>query len=385
MDKIKVGALGIFDEQKFKKLASDREDWLNGGEDMLLNNNFRINKIASELKPNQIVVNVSKIYNENENYKTLLLTAKNGEVLPIFKPGQKISITINIKDKFYTRPYYLISTPNDSLNGEYKITVRNNSKDIMEDYLFNKAKIGERFSISSPFGEFYYNKIRDCRNVIAIVNSDGIMPIYSMIQSIIEGSLDCNLTVFYNEKTKNDLLYVNELNDSVNKSANIKVNYVLIEEEAKGFLHGYVSIDKINNVFVEGNTSIFISGNEGLLKYQNNELESLKLPKKYVVYDDFFPVCNIKRVVKYKLSIYVNNEKYEVPCYNNKTIMQALMDGGVYIPSKCHNGSCGYCRSELVLGEVKIINDKRSSTDKKYNYIHPCSTYPLSDIEIIVR
>ena len=40
MDKIKVGALGIFDEQKFKKLASDREDWLNGGEDMLLNNNF---------------------------------------------------------------------------------------------------------------------------------------------------------------------------------------------------------------------------------------------------------------------------------------------------------------------------------------------------------
>ena len=53
MDKIKVGALGIFDEQKFKKLASDREDWLNGGEDMLLNNNFRINKIASELKPNQ--------------------------------------------------------------------------------------------------------------------------------------------------------------------------------------------------------------------------------------------------------------------------------------------------------------------------------------------
>ena len=116
-----------------------------------------------------------------------------------------------------------------------------------------------------------------------------------------------------------------------------------------------------------------------------DELESLKLPKKYVVYDDFFPVCNIKRVVKYKLSIYVNNEKYEVPCYNNKTIMQALMDGGVYIPSNCHNGSCGYCRSELVLGEVKIINDKRSSTDKKYNYIHPCSTYPLSDIEIIVR
>jgi ferredoxin len=65
--------------------------------------------------------------------------------------------------------------------------------------------------------------------------------------------------------------------------------------------------------------------------------------------------------------------------------MQSLMDGGVYIPSRCHDGSCGYCRSELVFGEVKVINDKRTSAEKKYNYIHPCSTYPLSDIEIIVR
>ena len=34
--------------------------------------------------------------------------------------------------------------------------------------------------------------------------------------------------------------------------------------------------DKINNVFVEGNTSIFISGNEGLLKYQNNAEGKMK-------------------------------------------------------------------------------------------------------------
>ena len=48
-------------------------------------------------------------------------------------------------------------------------------------------------------------------------------------------------------------------------------------------------------------------------------------------------------------------------------------------------GSCGFCKSELLSGEVKIVNDKRDSIDKKYNYIHPCCTYPLSDIKIIVR
>lgn len=385
MEKIKISSLGILDEQKFKKLASERQDWLNTGEDMLPNNVYAINKLAQDIVPEQLVVTVSKIFQENNSYKTLLLTSKNGEALPIFKAGQKISVTLNIKNKFYTKPYTIVSSPNDSINGEYKITVRNDDASVVDEYLYNKVKIGERFSISSPFGEFYYNGVRDKKNIIAIASEEGIMPIYSMIQAIVENSESFNLTLFYSEKKEESLLYKDELLMFNDKCSNIKVNIVLIEEDKKDYSHGYVTLDMIKKEFVENNTSIFISGSEGLLKYLDKELEDLKLPKKYIVYDRFLPVCNIKRVEKYTMSVYINNEKYDVPCYNNKTIMYALMDGGVYIPSKCHNGSCGYCRSELVLGEVKVVNDKRTIADKKYNYIHPCCTYPLSDIEIIVR
>ena len=122
-----------------------------------------------------------------------------------------------------------------------------------------------------------------------------------------------------------------------------------------------------------------------MLKYLNKELESLKLPKKLIRYEDYLPVCNIKKVNTYKLTLLINNEKYEVPCYNNKTIIQSIYESGIYIPSKCNVGSCGFCKSELLSGEVKIVNDKRDILDIKYNYIHPCSTYPLSDIKIIVR
>ena len=385
MEKIKLSSLGLFEEHKFKKLASEREDWLNSGDDMLFNNNYVVNKVADTLKPDQILVSVNRVFKENEEYRTLLLTNVNGTMLPMFKAGQKISVTLCIEDRYYTKAYSLVSSPSSSINGEYKITVKNDTSNVVDNYLFNKIKIGEKFTISSPFGDFYYSSIRDKKNVIAIASGDGIMPIYSMMQAIVEGMEDIKLTLFYNEKKKDNLLYENELLDLVKRSNNIKVNFVLIEENIPGYLNGYVSLDKIEPEIKLNDTSIFISGPEGLLKYLDKELEPLQFPKKYVIYNSFFPVCNIKRVVKYNLSIYVNNEKYEVPCYNNKTIMQALMDGGVYIPSKCHDGSCGFCRSELVLGEVKIINDKRTNADKKYNYIHPCSTYPLSDIEIIVR
>ena len=63
------------------------------------------------------------------------------------------------------------------------------------------------------------------------------------------------------------------------------------------------------------------------------------------------------------------NEKYELPCYNNKTIIDSIYESGIYIPSKCSVGSCGFCKSELLSGEVKIVNDKRTIMDIKYNYI----------------
>lgn len=385
MAKIKMSSLGLIDEHKFKKLASDREEWLLSGEDMLLSNSYKVNKLVDAINPSQVIVGINKVVLEKEEYKTISLIARNVSELPLFNPGQKISITLKIDDKYYTKAYTLVSSPNDCFNGKYMITVKNDKENPVDNYLFNEAKKGERIVVSNPFGDFYYNPIRDYKNIIAIANSEGIMAILAMMKAIVEGNLDCNLSLYYSEKTETDLLYKDELLELSDKSDKIKIKIVLIDENKKGYLNGYVTTEMLKEDIVENNTSIFISGNEALLKYLNTELEELKLPKKYIRYNSFLPVCNIKRVVKYKLSIYVNNEKYELPCYNNKTIMQALMDGGVYIPSKCHDGSCGFCRSELISGEVKIVNDKRIYIDKKYNYIHPCTTYPLGDIELIIR
>ena len=288
-----------------------------------------------------------------------------------------------IDDKYYSESYSIISSPNKCFNGEYKIVTLNKDNKV-DKYLFNEIQIGERLIISSPFGEFYYNKLRDKNNVIAIVSGGGILPIMAMIQSIIDGVDEYKITVFYTEKYLKDILFYEEL-IKINRKNNIDINLVLSNEDIDGCIKGYVTKDMISKVMGAVNTSLFLSGTEGMLKYLNKELESLKLPKKLIRYEEYLPVCNIKKVIQYKLTLFINNEKYEVPCYNNKTIIQSIYDSGIYIPSKCNIGSCGFCKSELLSGEVKIVNDKRNNLDKKYNYIHPCSTYPLSDIKIIVR
>lgn len=385
MEKIKISSLGIFDEQKFKKLAIERGNWLSSGYNMVINpNTYKINTMAQEMHPLRIIVQVKKILKENEHYKTIVLTNYDGVSLPSFRAGQKIALTICIDDVYYTRPYSISSSPSRAIDGEYHITIKD-SEDIVNHYLFHTLKIAEKFVITSPFGEFYFEPLRDEKNIIAIASDKGIFPIYSMIQAIIDGSENFNLTLFYSEKKESDFLFKEELKEFDDKSSKIKVKFVLSEEQKEDCLSGFVSTDKIKPFYTEGKTTFFISGSEGLLKYLDKELREFQLPLKYIRYDSFLPVCNIKRIVKYNLGIYINGEKFDIPCYNNKTIMKAIEEGGIFIPSQCHVGSCGFCRSELVKGEVKIVNDKRTNADKKYNYIHPCSTYPLSDIEIIVR
>ncbi|MBT3319579.1 MAG: 2Fe-2S iron-sulfur cluster binding domain-containing protein [Clostridia bacterium] len=56
----------------------------------------------------------------------------------------------------------------------------------------------------------------------------------------------------------------------------------------------------------------------------------------------------------------------------------------VAAPSKCRTGECGYCRSRLISGDVFIPEDTdgRRAADKIHGYIHPCASFPISDIVI---
>lgn len=383
MKRFKLKTLPLPNNNKVKNLLKKRVDYLNSGDDTLIKTNSYIEKLKNKLYKDEIIVEIKKIEDKTK-YKIITIGSINEEELPIFKAGNKIALTIGIDNKYYCKSYTIINSSNRCYYGEYKIIVKDLDNKV-DKYLFNDSSIGDRIVISSPFGEFYYNKLRDKKDIIAIICGDGIYPIYAMIQSLIDNVDDFNLKVFYTEKYFEDIMFYDELCKIRDRFNNIDIEFVLSKEDRVGCRKGYVTKDMISDLTKDKNYSLFLSGTEGMLKYLNKELESLKLPKKLIRYEEFLPVCNIKKIQEYKLILFINNEKYELSCYNNKTIMQAIYDSGIYIPSKCNVGSCGFCKSELLSGEVKIVNDKRTGVDVKYNYIHPCCTYPLSDIKIIVK
>ena len=79
-------------------------------------------------------------------------------------------------------------------------------------------------------------------------------------------------------------------------------------------------------------------------------------------------------------------EEYAIDVSADEPILVALERAGIKAPSRCRSGECGWCRSKLVSGEVfcPAENEGRRHSDVVNGYIHPCSTFALSDVVLEV-
>lgn len=68
---------------------------------------------------------------------------------------------------------------------------------------------------------------------------------------------------------------------------------------------------------------------------------------------------------------------------SDDTILQILEQNGIAVPSRCRSGECGFCHSYLKSGRVYAPKapEHWRKADLKFGFIHPCCTFPLTDLE----
>jgi glycine betaine catabolism B len=123
-------------------------------------------------------------------------------------------------------------------------------------------------------------------------------------------------------------------------------------------------------------------------------LPKLGLPHKRIRREAFGEVKDIAAVEgfpadavgkSFRLRVHIGNVEAEVPARATETVLVAMERANLAPPSQCRSGECGFCRSRLVSGEVFVVpdSDGRRATDRLLGFIHPCSSYPLSDLDVV--
>lgn len=338
--------------------------------------NTELEKKYSLIEDYQHVI-VKEIVEECENVKSFFVAPVDStlrkELLP-FVSGQYINVALEINDKTITQVYWLSSSESKAKNGIYRITIENNLDDTVSNYFYNEIKVDDKLSVSHPTGDFCYNPNRDENNVIAIANKIGISPILSLAESILDGLYQVNLTVFYIVKTEKNIIFKEEISTINEKCKNI--HFVIINEE-----NSHINAEIIKPYMKEFNT-VLLSGSKTLYKSMNEVLSELNISKKNVHYEPTLVEYHSDIKEDFNLKIISRDKEFNIPCHSDETLIKSMEKEGIKAPVLCHVGECGFCRSILVEGKVKIVGGKLLDAEIKNDYIHPCITYPESDIII---
>ena len=360
-----------------------------------------INDLARKIHPDAQYLVIKEIKDETKSTKTFKLVPdpeSSAKELAIFRSGQYLSLKVKVNDVTITRPYSIASSPIDALNGFYELTIKKEEHGFLTNYIWDNWKVGTKIESSGPEGFFYYELLRDSRQIVGIAGGSGITPFRSIAKSIIEGLIDAKLTVLYGSSDEDDIIYYDEF-QALEKESPDKIRFIHVLScevvSLEGCETGFITSGLIEKYCDIKNSSFFICGPQIMYNFVDNEMAKFELPPKKIRREAFGEVKDVLSIPGYpqelaektfKVTVHVGNLSKEIPAIATESILVALERADFAPPAKCRSGECGFCRSRLVSGEIFIspISDWRRKADKKFNYFHPCSSYPTSDIEIVI-
>ncbi len=368
-----------------------------------------VSDMARAMHPEELRLTVASVKSENETARTYRLAAAPGApALPVFQPGQYLSVKATVPGDApagasrTSRAYTIASAPREAegKDGFYEITVRRKPGGFVSPHIFDTWAKGTEVTATGPHGEFCWSPLRDTGEVVALAGGTGITPFLSMMRQWAQDGQGRKLTLLYGCKDPSDELFSEETDELCLRHPDLfrRANtYERLNGGKAGLRQGFLDAAFIREHVPDPESkTYFICGPTVMYRFLRGEFEKLgQLERKQTRFeacgapDDVtilpgFPKEAKGRVVD--MTVRIGNYKTRVAAASTESVLSAVERAGLVLDSRCRSGECGICRSRLICGDVFILpdNDGRRAVDKELGYIHPCSTYPLSDLTIVL-
>jgi len=343
------------------------------------------------LHPAVISLRVSEVIKETASAKTLRLVSHQG-CLPPFQAGQYIALYLEVDGIRTGRPYSISSSPTQA--GYYDITIRRMEGGLVSNFLMDRLNPGDVIQGSGPDGQFVFNPLIYNKNLVFIAGGSGITPFMSMIREIANSGLDRQVSLFYGNRSVDDIIFHEELTDLSSRFKNI--SYIPVIENPvsgydgySGFITKEILLKEINDI---QNKTFMLCGPQALYDFCVPELEKLGVPSKKIRQEIYGEPVNIDQSSGWPESVNVN-DSFTVKIKGGETflaragesLLSTMEKNGLVRPFVCRSGECSLCRTKILSG--KVYQPPASlvrSSDRQFGYVHACVSYPIEDLEIML-
>jgi glycine betaine catabolism B len=384
-----------------------------------------------------LTVRCIRIIEETADAKTFRFVAEP-PVLFSYKPGQFVTLDLEIDGKKIARSYSISSTP--SRPHTLEITVKrvpSSSPDLprglVSNWLNDHLQVGDRVKFNGPMGKFTCFTY-PAPKLLFLSAGSGITPMMGMSRWIHDTGADCDVVFFHSARTANDVIFRDELELLATRQQNFHLAISLTGKSSSTGLKGRLSPamlevicpdfrDRV--VFVCGSSSFMDSTKKMLAALDfpmtNYHQESFGSPKKKaakpsnpeieppVVNAPKFGIAaflgNIKAnfvaqspapvgdvgvaidlsptVTATSIQVVFEKSGREVAGDGDESILELAEQAGIKIRNSCRAGSCGSCKKLTRSGTVKMSEEEGLEPgEAAAGYVLCCVAYPQDRVVI---
>ena len=353
-----------------------------------------IRAVADALHPDHMEFRVISVREASPTSRIFRMVSTDGHI-PVFQAGQYVNFRLKLAGSELTRPYTISSAPCDARGekGYIEVTIRRNRPYLVPDWFFEHVSVGTVLQGNMPFGTFYYEPLRDSKNLVALAGGSGITPFCSMAREIAYGKMKgVHLTILYGSVHHSDIVLKDELAQVERDCPDVKVVHVLSGDESWTGEKGFITKELIARYMGQDPTLMFC-GPIAMFKLVEQAAKELGLSCRRFRHDVMsqpadpaqipgYPADNKEK--RWKIKVLRGIHEDLIDARGGEPVAVALERAAIPVDTHCRGGECGYCRSQLLSGEIFVspYGDGRRLMDKEMGWFHACSAYPVSDLTI---
>ncbi|MBB3191234.1 hybrid-cluster NAD(P)-dependent oxidoreductase [Halomonas cerina] len=342
-----------------------------------------------------------KVIQETWDTRTFCFMAEQ-PVLFFFKPGQFVTLELEIDGKPIMRSYTISSSP--SVPYSFSITVKRMPGGVVSNWLHDNLKANDELVVHGPVGNF---NIMDypAEKYLMLSGGVGITPLMSMVRWMFDTNAAVDIEFVHSSRTPTDVIFHRELEHIFSRIPEFKLHIVAERSDELGQawsgFRGYLSkamLDLMAPDFMD--REIFCCGPTPYMHAVKHLLTQHGFDMSHY-HEEFFgatPLEVQEEVIEHVEQAEAEAEEFDaadlisvefsvtgksVRIQPGETVHTAAAKLGLHIPKACGMGICGTCRVPLSTGEVEMDhNGGITEEDIAEGYILSCCSMPKGDVVV---
>lgn len=289
------------------------------------------------LQQPRLQLRVSRVYRQGR-YLKLTLVATDGNRLPPARAGQHIQLfACDAAGQAVSRAYSLAQDCRHSRF--YRLVIKAETGGRLSSQLFETVKAGDVFTASLPRGHFVLRRSR--KPLVLIAAGVGITPILAMVLQALRQRR--NLTLVYQARTANDLLYQRWLR----RLPKLRFIPVLSKPDAHwSGERGRINAGRLLQL-CDQQAEYYCCAGAAMTAQLSEDLARVGKTLRSELF--------VAPISQQDLQIRYRNIRTQAAGFSS--VLDALNSAGAGIPSDCRGGSCGLCKKRLLNGDVQHLLD----------------------------